>query len=90
MFKLRKAFYGLKQVSGPWYSKIDHFFNQHGFESSANEPTLCMKKEKGINDQLLVCLHVDDIIYSSSSQNLIAKLKIGIRNTFEMSDLGLM
>ena len=32
VYKLRKALYGLKQAPRAWYSKIDHYFTQHGFD----------------------------------------------------------
>ena len=67
VYKLKKVLYGLKQAPRAWYSRIDHYFIQHGFERSESEATLYKKKKKGSNDMLLVCLYVDDIIYSGSS-----------------------
>ena len=40
VYKLKKALYGLKQAPRAWYSKIDHYLQQHGFERSKSEPTL--------------------------------------------------
>ena len=39
VYRLRKALYGLKQAPRAWYSKIDIYFLQNGFERSENEPT---------------------------------------------------
>lgn len=55
---------------------------------SDNEPMLYIKK-KG-NDFIIVCLYVDDIIYSSSSVSLVDEFKSQMMNEFEMSDMGLL
>ncbi|KAL0558837.1 hypothetical protein IC582_003419 [Cucumis melo] len=89
VYKLTKALYGLKQAPRAWYSKIDEYFQQNGFKRSANEPTLYVKKG-GKNDFIIVCLYVDDIIYTSSSKSLVAEFKSHMKNKFEMTDLGLL
>lgn len=43
VLRLRKALYGLKQAPRAWYSKINDFFHQQGFERSMHEPTLYIK-----------------------------------------------
>ena len=40
MYKLHKAFYGLKQASRVWYRKIDSHLIQLGFKRNENEATL--------------------------------------------------
>ena len=72
--KLNKALYDLKQAPRAWYSKVDHYFLQHGFKRSDNESTL-YKKMKESNDILLVCIYVNDIIYLGSSQSLLEEFK---------------
>lgn len=89
MYKLRKALYGLKQAPRAWYSKIDGYFRQNGFTRSENEPTLYVKKE-GKDACIIVCLYVDDIIYMSSSDFLVADFKSNMMKKFEMSDMGLL
>ncbi|KAL0554294.1 hypothetical protein IC582_008212 [Cucumis melo] len=89
VYKLTKALYGLKQAPRAWYSKIDEYFQQNGFKRSANEPTLYVKNG-GINDFIIVCLYVDDIIYTSSSKSLVAEFKSYMKNKFEMTDLDLL
>ncbi|XP_020533827.1 uncharacterized mitochondrial protein AtMg00810-like [Jatropha curcas] len=56
---------------------------------SENEPTLYVKKE-GKSDFIIICLYVDDIIYTSSSNSLMDKFKSQIMSEFEMSDMGLL
>nr|GFB25444.1 retrovirus-related Pol polyprotein from transposon TNT 1-94 [Tanacetum cinerariifolium] len=70
VLRLNKALYGLKQAPRAWYSKINEFFHNNGFERSPHEPTLYIKKQ-GMNDLLIVSLYVDDMIYTSSSPQLI-------------------
>ena len=55
---------------------------------SDDEPTLHVKK-KG-NAFIIVCLYVDDIIYSTSSISLVDEFKSQMMNEFEMSDMGLI
>src|SRR6185295_7842300 len=70
VLRLNKALYGLKQASRAWYSKIDDFFINNGFDRSENEPTLYVRKEKE-KRFIVVCLYVDDIIYFSNSERLL-------------------
>jgi len=51
VYRLKKALYGLKQAPRAWYSKIDSYFQESGFERSENEPTLYVKR-KGDSDFL--------------------------------------
>ncbi|XP_047261116.1 secreted RxLR effector protein 161-like [Capsicum annuum] len=55
---------------------------------SENEPTLYVKKES--DNFIIVCLYVDDIIYTSSSNFLVDNFKSQMMNEFEMSDMGLL
>ena len=38
--KLKKALYGLKQAPRAWYSRIDSYLLENGFEKCEGEPTL--------------------------------------------------
>ena len=86
--KLKKALYGLKQAPRAWYSMIDGYFQENGYIRSENKPTLYVKKEG--NDFIIVCLYVDDIIYSSSFGSLVDNFKSQIMNEFEMSGMVLL
>ena len=89
VYKLKKAFYGLKQEPRAWYSKIDSFFQERGFERSKNEPTLYLRQE-GNNDFLVVCLYVDDIIYMGLSHSIVAEFKSSMISRFEMTYLSFL
>ena len=89
VLKLHKALYGLKQAPRAWYSKIDEFFTNNGFERSENEPTLYVKKEEG-GSFIVVCLYVDDIIYFSNSEKLLSSFQGAMKGKFEMTDLGVL
>ena len=84
---LRKALYGLKQAPRAWYSHIDTYFLQMGFEKSDVDPNLyfIIRGE----DTLILILYVDDL-FITGAEDLIAECKLGLASEFEMSDIGLM
>ncbi|KAD4983048.1 hypothetical protein E3N88_19719 [Mikania micrantha] len=89
VYKLRKALYGLKQAPRAWYSKIDGYFLRNGFLRSNSEPTLYIKTSDD-HEIMYVCLYVDDIVCTSSSQEMIKEFKASMKLEFEMSDLGML
>ncbi|KAL0424084.1 UNVERIFIED_CONTAM: Retrovirus-related Pol polyprotein from transposon TNT 1-94 [Sesamum radiatum] len=89
VYRLRKALYGLKQAPRAWYERIDTHFNKNGFRKSASEATLYVKT-KGAAEVLLICLYVDDLIYTGNSVALINNFKKIMVSEFEMTDLGEM
>ncbi|KAK0607717.1 hypothetical protein LWI29_019074 [Acer saccharum] len=89
VYKLKKTLYGLKQAPKAWCDLINGHFKLHGFHTSESEPTLYVKL-RGNDEILIVCLYVDDLIYTSNSAALIAEFKNFMIDEFEMTDLGLM
>ena len=89
VYRLRKALYGLKQAPRAWNSNIDKYFCQNGFERSRSEPSLYVKK-RGTQDFLIVCLYVDDLIYTSTNTAMLEEFKKAMMKEYEMTDLGLM
>ena len=69
VYKLKKALYGLKQALRAWYARLDLYLHQSDFCRSESEPTLYVKV-KGI-DMLIICVYVDNIIYTGSSYSRI-------------------
>jgi len=88
VYKPKKALYGLKQTPRAWYSRIVTYFLKKGFNRSENEHTLYIKSNG--NDIIIVCLYVDDLIYTSSSNLLVEDLREAMMTEFEMTDLGLL
>ena len=88
VYKLKKALYGRKKVPRAWYSRIDTYLLKNGFKRSENEHTLYIKSNG--NDILILCLNVDDLIYTSSSDLLVEEFSKAMMTEFEMTDLGLL
>lgn len=89
VYRLKKALYGLKQAPRAWYGRIDSHFCRNGFQKSASEPTLYVKR-KADNEVLIICLYVDDLIYTGNSIELSTEFKKIMVTEFDMTDLGLM
>ena len=85
--KLTKALYGLKQALKASHERIDGHFSKNGFQKSASEATLYVKT-KGADEVLLVCVYVDDLIYTGNCIVLINDFKRIMVSEFEMTDLG--
>lgn len=88
VYKLKKALYGLKQAPRSWYSRIDAHFVKMGFKKCPFEHTLYVKSEGG--KLLIVCLYVDDLIYTGNNVEMFNEFKMSMMKEFEMTDLGLM
>ncbi|KAG8492427.1 hypothetical protein CXB51_009682 [Gossypium anomalum] len=89
VYRLKKALYGLKQAPRAWYARIDTYLVSLGFNRSASEPTLYVKKNEA-EIQLIVSLYVDDLLVTGGDQHMLAEFKAKMKDMFEMSDLGLM
>jgi hypothetical protein len=46
VYILKKTLYGLKQAPKAWYSCIDSYLTQNGFQRSESEPTLHIKENQ--------------------------------------------
>ena len=89
VYRLKKALYGLKQAPRAWYKKIDSYFIENGFQRCPFEHTLYIKFiEPG--DILIVCLYVDDLIFTGNNLKMIAEFREAMVKHFEMTDIGLM
>ena len=89
MYKLNKALYGLKQAPRAWYNRIETYFLKEGFQKCPYEHTLFIKIEDG-GKMLIVCLYVDDLIYTGNNTTMFGSFKKSMMVEFEMSDLGMM
>ena len=86
--KLDKALYGLKQAPGAWYIKIDEHLKGSGFQRSASDPNLYMKKKDG--DLVILVVYVDDLVITGNSLKLIDEVNTDLGKAFEMTDLVLL
>ena len=82
---MRKALYGLKQAPRVWFSKIESYFKKEGFEKSNYDHTLFLKRIG--RKLLLVCLYVDDLIYTGDDEIMCKCFKLSMQQEFEMTDL---
>ncbi|RDX81141.1 hypothetical protein CR513_38214, partial [Mucuna pruriens] len=92
VYKLKKALYGLKQAPRAWNKRIDSFLSQVGFKKYTSEHGVYVKSRKNSvkSEKLVVCLYVDDLLITGSSEEAIVEFKGQMMNEFEKSDLGLL
>ena len=64
---MKKALYGLRQAPRAWYDRLKLFLIDNGFVIGKLDPTLFIKRKR--NDQILVQLYVDDIIFGVTNEN---------------------
>ena len=89
VYQLKKALYGLKQAPRAWYSRIEAYFIKEGFTKCPYEHTLFIKTAGG-GKILIVCLYVDDLIFTGNDQLMFELLKKSMMIEFDMTDLGRM
>lgn len=89
VYRLKKALYGLKQAPRAWYSRIEAYFIKEGFTKCPYEHTLFIKYAAAGNI-LIVCLYVDDLIYTGNNEKMFEVFKKSMMAEFDMTDLGRM
>ena len=88
VLRLNKALYGLKQAPRAWNARLDQELKTLGFQRSIVEHAVY---KRGTGDSLLlVGVYVDDLIICGPNNLKIAEFKEQMKNTFSMSDLGLL
>ena len=90
VYRLRRALYDLKQAPHAWYNRIEAYFLKEGFEKCPYEHTLFIKKSTHGTSLLLVCLYVDDLIFTGNDEILFSSFKHSMMKEFDMTDLGRM
>ncbi|KAM2891593.1 hypothetical protein COP2_009862 [Malus domestica] len=88
VLKLKKALYGLKQALRAWNSRIDKYFQENNFIKCPHEHVLYVKVKD--RDILIVCLYVDDLIFTGSNPSMFEEFKRVMTKEFEITDIGLM
>jgi hypothetical protein len=72
VYKLSKAFYGLKKAPRASYEFLRDFLISHSFKIGKANPTLFTKT---CNGDLFMCqIYVNDIIFGSTNQSLVRSL----------------
>jgi len=89
VYKLKKALYGLKQALRAWYNCIEAYFEKAGFNKCPYEHTLFIKSREG-GKILIVCIYVDDLIFTGNDEAMFVAFKNSMMADFDMTDLGKM
>jgi Reverse transcriptase (RNA-dependent DNA polymerase) len=86
VLRLHKSLYGLKQARQRWYDTLVHTLTDLGFRISQADPGVLQSWVQG--DTLILAIHVDDCMLTSSSSILIAEYKKKIHAIYPLTDLG--
>jgi hypothetical protein len=84
--RLRKSLYGLKQAPRAWYKRFADYVYSIGFSQSKSDNSLFIYRKDTHMAYLL--LYVDDIILTTSSNNLRKSIISRLSSEFAMKDLG--
>jgi Reverse transcriptase (RNA-dependent DNA polymerase) len=86
--KLNKSIYGLKQSSLIWYEKLSSYLISCDFKISSANHSLFSKKSTDFT--IIVLVYVDDIIITGNSLDEIKRVKLQLKENFDIKDLGLL
>ncbi|XP_022004078.1 uncharacterized mitochondrial protein AtMg00810-like [Helianthus annuus] len=84
--RLKKSMYGLKQAPRAWYQRFTDFILLQGFTQSKSDNSLFKYRHGSHTAYLLI--YVDDIILTTSSDDLRKRLMSTLAGEFAMKDLG--
>jgi hypothetical protein len=71
VYKLRKAFYGLKEAPRAWYGRLRGFLFERGFDMGKVHQTLFLLRQGRYI--LIVQVYMDDIVFGGTSNSLVAR-----------------
>ncbi|PNX68149.1 copia protein, partial [Trifolium pratense] len=83
---LKKSLYGLKQAPRTWYQRFADFVSTIGFHHSKSDHSLFIYHNG--NHMAYILLYVDDIILTTSSDDLRKSIMSLLASEFAMKDLG--
>ncbi|CAL8081981.1 unnamed protein product [Prunus armeniaca] len=89
VYKLHKSLYGLKQAPRAWFSRIEAYFINEGFQRCDIEQTLFTKRNRE-GQIIIVSIYVDDLIFTGDDEDMMSEFKSYMLREFDMSDLGSM
>jgi hypothetical protein len=88
VLRLPNALYGLQQAPRAWNVKLDSTLKGMGFGQSPHEAAIYRRGNGG--NVLLVGVYVDDLVITGTKDKEVAVFKEEMKDTFQMSDLGLL
>ncbi|GJW54421.1 retrovirus-related pol polyprotein from transposon TNT 1-94 [Tanacetum coccineum] len=88
VYKLKKALYGLKQAPKAWYDRLKSFLIEHEYKIGMVDNTLFTKNKS--SNLIIVQIYVDDIIFSSTCQDMCDDFAKIMHDEFEMSMMGIL
>lgn len=83
---LHKSIDGLKQSSRQWFLKFSTTLTQYGFEKCYGDDTMFVKKIDG--RFIVVLVYADDILITSTNDDVVVELKAQLSSTFQLRDIG--
>lgn len=89
VLRLKKTLFSLKQAPGEWNNRIGKYFLKIYFVRVTYEHAHYLKTYNNGN-MLLVCLYVDDMIFTKNNTKLFKVFKMAMVKEFEMKNGGLM
>ena len=84
---LRKSLYGLKQTSRQWNIELSSRLQLFGFQQSAFDPCLFIKRSSSSFMALLV--YVDDVLLTGSLPSDLHRVKAFLHEAFTIKDMGI-
>lgn len=77
----------MKQTPRAWNKRTDSFLTKLDFNKCTLENEVYVK-ESNEQNQVIMCLYVDDLLVIGSNEDELTKFKASMVNKFEMPDLG--
>ena len=86
VYHLKKAIYGLKQASREWNKSIESTLTKLGLTQSVADQCVYLKRRNSM--LTMVAVYVDDILIASNDKTTMNSIKIGLKNAYDIHDLG--
>ena len=83
---LKKTLYGLKQAPRAWYDRLTEYLVVNGFSRGQADKTMFIKKVDG--ELVVAQVHIDDVIFRSTKDDLTHSFSSMMQIEFEMSMIG--
>ncbi len=78
--QLKKALYGLPESSLLWYNTVNRVLERNGFTRCQED--YCLYKKEDSTGDILICIHIDDFLITSSSKSLTESTKTALEAEF--------